>query len=46
MHVRYPMTIRIEHRSSLISRNLDLWAYPNDVTLYFHRPDKPTDNFY
>jgi putative transposase len=27
-----------------ISRDLDLWAYANDVTLDFSRPGKPTDN--
>ena len=26
------------------SRDLDLWAYANDVTLDFSRPGKPTDN--
>ena len=25
-------------------RALDRWAYENDVTLDFARPDKPTDN--
>lgn len=27
-----------------ISRDLDLWAYQNDVVLFFSRPGKPTDN--
>jgi putative transposase len=27
-----------------VSRDLDLWAYQNDVTLDFSRPGKPTDN--
>ena len=27
-----------------ISRDLDLWAYRNSVTLDFSRPGKPTDN--
>jgi putative transposase len=27
-----------------ISRDLDLWAYADDVTLDFSRPGKPTDN--
>ena len=27
-----------------ISRDLDLWAYANAVTLNFSRPGKPTDN--
>lgn len=30
--------------SEFISRDLDLWAYANDVTLDFSRPSKPTDN--
>ena len=30
--------------SEFISRDLDLWAYANDVALDFSRPGKPTDN--
>lgn len=30
--------------SEFISRDLDLWAYANGVTLDFSRPGKPTDN--
>jgi putative transposase len=30
--------------NEFISRDLDLWAYANDVTLDFSRPGKPTDN--
>ena len=30
--------------SEFISRDLDLWAYANAVTLDFSRPGKPTDN--
>ena len=30
--------------SEFISRDLDLWAYVNKVTLDFSRPGKPTDN--
>jgi putative transposase len=30
--------------SEFISRDLNLWAYANDVTLDFSRPGKPTDN--
>lgn len=40
----YPMTIRVNQGSECISRDLDLWAYQNDVTLDFSRPGKPTDN--
>ena len=29
---------------AFVSRDLDLWAYANDVTLDFSRPGKPTDN--
>lgn len=40
----YPMTIRVDQGAEFISRDLDLWAYQNDVTLDFSRPGKPTDN--
>ncbi len=40
----YPKTIRVDQGSELISRDLDLWAYQNDVVLDFSRPGKPTDN--
>lgn len=39
-----PKTIRVDNGSEFISRDLDLWAYANDVTLDFSRPGKPTDN--
>lgn len=42
--VGYPKTIRVDQGSEFISRDLDLWAYQNDVTLDFSRPGKPTDN--
>jgi putative transposase len=44
--VGYPKTIRGDQGSEFISRDLDLWAYANDVTLDFSRPGKPTDNAY
>ena len=40
----YPKTIRVDNGSEFISRDLDLWAYANHVTLDFSRPGKPTDN--
>ena len=40
----YPKTIRVDQGSEFVSRDLDLWAYTNDVTLDFSRPGKPTDN--
>jgi putative transposase len=40
----YPRTIRVDQGSEFISRDLDLWAYTNGVTMDFSRPGKPTDN--
>ena len=40
----YPKTIRVDNGSEFISRDLDLWAYANNVILDFSRPGKPTDN--
>lgn len=42
--VVYPKTIRVDQGAEFISRDLDLWAYANNVTLDFSRPGKPTDN--
>lgn len=42
--VGYPKTIRADQGSEFVSRDLDLCAYANDVTLDFSRPGKPTDN--
>lgn len=42
--VGYPKTIRVDNGSEFISRDLDLWADANGVTLDFSRPGKPTDN--
>ncbi len=42
--IGYPEAIRGDNGSEFVSRDLDLWAYANDVTLDFSRPGKPTDN--
>lgn len=42
--IGYPKTIRVDQGSEFISRDMDLWAYANGVTLDFSRPGKPTDN--
>jgi len=39
-----PHTIRVDQGSQFTSKELDLWAYANNVTLDFSRPGKPTDN--
>jgi putative transposase len=44
--VGYPKMIRVDNGGEFISRDLDLWAYVNDVTLDFSRPGKPTHNAY
>lgn len=40
----YPKTIRVNQGSEFISRDLDLWAYQNNVVLDFSRPGRPADN--
>ena len=42
--VGYPKTIRVDQGNEFVSRDLDLWAYANGVTLDFSRPGKPTGN--
>lgn len=42
--VGYPKTIRVDQGTEFVSRDLDLWAYANNVILDFSRPGKPTDN--
>ncbi len=44
--IGYPKTIRVDQGTEFVSRELDLWAYTNGVTLDFSRPGKPTDNAY
>jgi len=41
-----PQTIRVDNGPEFISKDVDLWAYWNHVTLNFSRPGKPTDNAY
>jgi len=41
-----PTSIRVDQGSQFTSKELDLWAYANGVTLDFSRPGKPTDNAY
>ena len=41
-----PRTIRVDHGPEFVSKEVDLWAYANGVTLDFSRPGKPTDNAY
>lgn len=43
---RFPERIQCDNRSEFISKEVDLWAYKNGVTLDFSRPGKPTDNPY
>ncbi len=39
-----PKTIRVDNGPEFVSKELDLWAYANEVVLDFSRPGKPTDN--
>jgi len=41
-----PHTIVVDQASQFTSKELDVWAYANNVTLDFSRPGKPTDNAY
>lgn len=42
--IGYRGSIRVDHDSEFVSRELDLWAYVKDVTPDFSRPGKPTDS--
>lgn len=42
----YPERIQCDNGSEFISKEVDLWAYENKVTMDFSRPGKPTDNPY
>lgn len=41
-----PQTIQMDNGPEFISKDVDLWAYWNQVKLDFSRPGKPTDNAY
>jgi putative transposase len=41
-----PKTIQVDQGSQFTSKELDLWAYANGITLDFSRQGKPTDNAY
>ena len=41
-----PKRIQVDNGSEFISKELDKWAYGNNVILDFSRPGKPTDNPY
>lgn len=45
-HFGLPHTIRVDQGCQFTSKELDLWAYANSITLDFSRPGKPTDNAY
>jgi putative transposase len=39
-----PHTFRVDQGWQFTSKELDLWAYTNGITLHFIRPGKPTGN--
>ena len=39
-----PRTIRVDSGPEFVSKEVDVWAYANGVTLDLSRPGKPTDN--
>jgi len=41
-----PERIQVDNGSEFISKEMDHWAYENQVVLDFSRPGKPTDNPY
>ena len=40
----YPKTIKTDNGPEFISKELDRWAYENNIEIDFSRPGKPTDN--
>jgi len=43
---RKPQVITVDNGSEFISKELEIWAYSNNVLLDFIRPGKPTENGY
>ena len=43
---RLPNAITVDNGSEFISKELEIWAYTNNVLLDFIRPGKPTENGY
>ena len=41
-----PESIQVDNGPEFVSRELDLWAYQQGISLVFSRPGKPTDNAY
>lgn len=41
---KLPERIQVDNGSEFISKDFDRWAYENNVTLYYSRPGRPTDN--
>ena len=41
-----PVRIQCDNGTEFVSKDVDLWAYSNGVTMDFSRPGKPTDNAY
>lgn len=39
-----PRSIQVDNGPEFISKDLDMWAYDNNVRLLFSRPGRPTDN--
>ena len=42
----FPERIQCDNGNDFISKEVDRWAYENNVTMDFSRPGKPTDNPY
>jgi putative transposase len=38
--------IQCDNGTEFVSKDVDLWAYSNGVTMDFSRPGKPTENPY